>query len=54
MDNFKSTKFVLTVLIMLLGYGLVFASKLDPQKWFEFAVGTLAIYSTANVAQKFS
>lgn len=54
MDNFKSTKFVLTVLVMLLGYGLILVGKLDPIKWFEFAVGTLAIYSTANTIQKFS
>jgi len=54
MDNFKSTKFILTCLVMLLSYGLIFVGKLDAKLWFEFAIGSLAIYSTANVVQKFT
>jgi hypothetical protein len=54
MDNFKSTKFALTVLVLLLSYVLVFVGKLDAKTWFEFATIGLGLYSGANVLQKFA
>lgn len=53
MDNFKSTKFLLTVLVLVLSYGLVFVGKLDAKSWFDVAVIATGIYASANVIQKF-
>ena len=53
MDNWKSTKFIGTMAVIILAYGLVFIGKLEAQIWLEMAVAGVGIYSAANVAQKF-
>jgi uncharacterized membrane protein len=54
MDNFKSTKFVLTVLVLLMSYALVFTGKLDAKQWFDVATVAAGLYIGGNVIQKFS
>ena len=54
MNSLLSRKFILTVLVLLLSYGLVFAGKLDSKTWFEFATIGIGLYSTANVISKFT
>jgi hypothetical protein len=54
MDNFKSTKFVLTVMVILLSYALVFVGKLDAKQWFDVATVAAGLYIGGNVIQKFS
>lgn len=53
MDNFLSTKFVGTVLVIIMAYGLVWVGKLDAKTWLDMAVLGVGIYAGANVAQKF-
>jgi hypothetical protein len=52
-DNFLSTKFIGTMVVIVLAYGLVFVGKLDAKSWLELAVASVGIFSAANVAQKF-
>lgn len=54
MENLKSSKFILTVLVLAMSYGLVFVGKLDAKSWFEFATIGIGIYSGANVVSKFT
>ncbi len=53
-DNWLSTKFILTVAVLVMSYVLVFVGKMEAQTWFEFACIASGIYASANVAQKFS
>lgn len=53
MDNLLSTKFLGTILVILLAYGLVWVGKLPAETWLNMAVVGVGIYSGANVAQKF-
>ena len=53
-DNFLSTKFLLTVLVLAMSYALVFVGQLDAKTWFEFACIASGIYATGNVVQKFA
>jgi uncharacterized membrane protein YhdT len=53
-DNWLSTKFILTVAVLLMSYALVFVGKMDAKTWFEFACIASGIYAGSNVAQKFS
>ena len=52
-ENFLSTKFIGTMVVIILAYALVFVGKLEAQTWLEMAVAGVGIYSAANVAQKF-
>lgn len=54
MDNFKSTKFLLTCAVLLMSYALIFTGKMDAKTWFEFACVASGIYATSNVVQKFA
>ena len=54
MDNFKSTKFVGTMAVILLAYGLVFTGKLDAKTWLDMAIAGVGIYGGLNVVQKFA
>lgn len=47
-----STKFLLTVLVLILSYVLVLVKMLDALEWFKWAVGLAGIYSTGNVLSK--
>jgi hypothetical protein len=53
-DNFLSTKFVLTVLVLVMSYVLVFIGKLEAKQWLDLAVIAGGLYAGANVAQKFA
>lgn len=53
MDNFKSTKFVGTMVVIVMAYALVFVGKLEAKVWLDMAVIGVGIYAGANVAQKF-
>jgi hypothetical protein len=52
-DNWFSTKFIGTMVVIILAYALVFVGKLEAQTWLELAVASVGIFSAANVAQKF-
>lgn len=52
-DNFLSTKFLLTVAVLIMSYILVFVGKMDAKVWFEFACIASGIYATGNVVAKF-
>ena len=54
MDNLLSTKFIGTMVVIFLAYGLVFIGKLDAKQWLDMAVVGVGIYAGANVVQKFS
>lgn len=53
-ENLMSTKFIGSMSIIIMAYGLVFAGLLDATTWLELATAVVGIYSTANVVQKFS
>ncbi len=50
--NLLSTKFLLTVLVLILSYILVLVKMLEALEWFKWAVGLAGIYSTGNVLSK--
>lgn len=52
MKELLSRKFIITVLVALMSYALVWSGKLDAKSWFEWAVGLVAVYSGANVLNK--
>ena len=52
MENIKSTKFWLVILVLGLSYAMVWGNKLEPQAWFEWATGLVALYVTGNVLSK--
>lgn len=52
-DNFLSTKFIGTMLVVVMAYGLVFIGKLDAKTWLDMAVVAVGIYGGLNVGQKF-
>lgn len=52
-DNLVSTKFIGSMSIIIMAYGLVFARFLDATTWLQMATAVMGIYSTANVVQKF-
>lgn len=52
MESLKSRKFLSTMLVIFMAYGLVFAGKLDAKAWLDMAVIGVGIYAGANVAQK--
>lgn len=52
-DNFKSTKFWGTQLVVLLGFILVWKGSLDAKVWLDMAVIAEGIYGGLNVAQKY-
>lgn len=51
--NFTSTKFWLTVLVIILAYGLVFVGKLDAKEWLNMALIGAGIYGGLNTVSKF-
>lgn len=53
MDNFLSTKFISTMCVIIMAYGLVFAGLLDAKDWMDMATVAVGIYAAGNVAQKF-
>ncbi|MFA7000364.1 MAG: hypothetical protein WC241_04610 [Candidatus Paceibacterota bacterium] len=52
MNNLKSRKFIITVLVLLLSFGLVITKQLESKMWFEWAVGLVAAYGIINVASE--
>jgi len=54
MDNFLSTKFLLTVLVLIMSYALVWVGKMDAKQWFDVATVAAGLYIGGNVIQKFS
>lgn len=51
MDNkYLSRKFLLTVIILILGFVLVLQKLLPVETWFIFAQTSIAVYATANIA----
>lgn len=51
-SSLLSTKFILTVLVLIMSYVLVLVKMLDALEWFKWAVGLAGIYGTANVLSK--
>jgi len=52
MNNLKSRKFIITILVLVLSFGLVITKQLEAKTWFEWAVGLVALYSVGNTASK--
>lgn len=52
-DNWKSTKFFLSVLSLAMVYSAFMLGKLDQQTFMSVVIATTGLYSVANVAQKF-
>jgi hypothetical protein len=53
-NNLLSTKFILTILVLIMSYVLVFVGKLDAKQWFDVATVAAGLYMGANVVAKFS
>lgn len=53
MENWKSTKFFISVLGLAMVYVAFMMGKLDQQTFMTVLLATTGIYSAANVAQKF-
>lgn len=51
---FQSTKFWMTLIVLVLSYILVFVGKLEAKTWFEFATVGLGLFAGANVIEKFA
>jgi len=52
MEDLTSRKFVSTILVILLAYGLVFTNKLEAEAWLNMATVAIGLYGGLNVAQK--
>ena len=53
-DSFGSTKFLMTIAVLVMSYVLVFVGKLEAKTWFEFACVASGIYATGNTIGKFA
>lgn len=51
-SNFLSRKFILTILLILVGVGLVVMNKVEGMEFLIFAATIAGIYGAANVGQK--
>ena len=51
-SNFLSRKFILTILLILVGVGLVVMNKVDGMEFLIFSATIAGIYGVANVGQK--
>jgi len=51
-SNFLSRKFILTILLILVGVGLVVMNKVEGMEFLIFAATIAGIYGVANVGQK--
>lgn len=49
MEKLLSRKFIVTILVFLASFALVLTRQLEAQKWFEWAVGLVAVYSIGNI-----
>lgn len=54
MDNFLSTKFILTVLVLVLSYVLVQTGKLEVKQWLDMALWFISVYVVGNTVSKFA
>jgi hypothetical protein len=52
-ENFLSTKFISTLVVIVMAYALVFAGKLDAKDWMDMATVAVGIFTAGNVVQKF-
>ena len=52
MGDLLSRKFIGSMAVVILAYGLVFTGKLEAQVWLNMATVVMGIYTVGNVTQK--
>jgi hypothetical protein len=52
MKELLSRKFISSILVVILAYGLVFTGKLSAEVWLNMSVVTLGLYQVGNIATK--
>ena len=50
--NIRSTKFLSTLFVILMAYGLVFVGKLEAKEWLDMATIAVGLYQASNVLNK--
>lgn len=51
-ENLKSTKFIVSMAVLVLSFILTILKMIDALEWFKWAISLVGIYTAGNVASK--
>lgn len=54
MDNLLSTKFLLTLMVLIGTFVLLIVGRVEPSLWEEVSLWALGVFTAGNVVQKFA